>query len=36
VPLADKAAERVLSLPMSPWLSSADQDVVVEAVAAAL
>jgi len=36
VPNADRAAERVLSLPMSPWLSRADQDVVVEAVAAAL
>jgi len=30
VPNAVKAAERVLSLPMSPWLTKADQDSVVE------
>lgn len=34
VPNADKAAARVLSLPMSPWLTRADQDAVVAAVRA--
>ena len=32
-PIAQAASERVLSLPMHPWLSEADQDRVVEAVA---
>ena len=30
VPVADAASKRVLSLPMSPWLSAEDQDAVVE------
>jgi UDP-2-acetamido-2-deoxy-ribo-hexuluronate aminotransferase len=36
VPTATAAAERVLSLPMSPWLTRTDQDAVVEQVGAAL
>jgi len=36
VPRASAAAERVLSLPMSPWLSREDQDRVVESVKTAL
>ena len=32
-PLAQAASERVLSLPMHPWLSDADQDRVVSALA---
>jgi UDP-2-acetamido-2-deoxy-ribo-hexuluronate aminotransferase len=36
VPNAAEAAERVLSLPMSPWLTKADQDRVVERVGAVL
>ena len=36
VPKATAAAERVLSLPMSPWLTRTDQDAVVEGVKAAL
>lgn len=36
VPNADRAAERVLSLPMSPWLTRADQDAVVDATRAGL
>jgi len=36
VPNATEAARRVLSLPMSPWLTPADQDLVVERVRAAL
>jgi UDP-2-acetamido-2-deoxy-ribo-hexuluronate aminotransferase len=31
VPHANAAAKRVLSLPMSPWLSSEDQDKIVSA-----
>jgi len=31
-PVADAAAERVMSLPMSPWLSREDQDRVAEAL----
>jgi UDP-2-acetamido-2-deoxy-ribo-hexuluronate aminotransferase len=34
-PVAQRASERVLSLPMHPYLSDADQDRVVAAVAAA-
>ncbi len=36
VPRADAAAARVLSLPMSPWLSVSDQDRVVAALQAAV
>ncbi|MCB1874718.1 MAG: DegT/DnrJ/EryC1/StrS family aminotransferase [Chromatiales bacterium] len=32
VPHAEAAAERVISLPMSPWLTQDDQDRVIEAV----
>ena len=35
-PLALAASERVISLPMHPWLSDADQDRVVSALAGAL
>jgi UDP-2-acetamido-2-deoxy-ribo-hexuluronate aminotransferase len=35
-PLAQRASERVMSLPMHPYLSEHDQDQVVAAVAAAL
>jgi len=35
VPSATAAAERVLSLPMSPWLTESDQDAVIEQVRAA-
>jgi len=35
-PLALAASERVLSLPMHPWLSEADQDRVVSALASVL
>jgi UDP-2-acetamido-2-deoxy-ribo-hexuluronate aminotransferase len=31
-PLAQAASERVMSLPMHPWLSAADQDLVVDAL----
>ncbi len=36
VPVSDVTAERVMSLPMHPYLSEADQDAVVSAVRAAL
>lgn len=36
VPVSDATAERVMSLPMHPYLSEADQDAVVAAVKAAL
>jgi UDP-2-acetamido-2-deoxy-ribo-hexuluronate aminotransferase len=36
VPTADAASERVMSLPMSPWLTKEDQDLVVESLRAAL
>lgn len=36
VPAADAAAERVLSLPMHPYLSEEDQDAVVDALRAAV
>jgi UDP-2-acetamido-2-deoxy-ribo-hexuluronate aminotransferase len=36
VPNATEVARRVLSLPMSPWLNPADQNLVVERVRAAL
>ena len=35
-PLAQAASERVISLPMHPWLSDADQDLVVNALLSAL
>jgi UDP-2-acetamido-2-deoxy-ribo-hexuluronate aminotransferase len=35
-PLAQRASERVLSLPMHPYLSDSDQDAVVAALAASL
>nr|WP_279512405.1 DegT/DnrJ/EryC1/StrS family aminotransferase [Candidatus Thiosymbion oneisti] len=35
VPNATAAARRVLSLPMSPWLTESDQDAVIEQVRAA-
>ena len=35
-PLAQAASERVLSLPMHPWLSDDDQDRVVDALVSAL
>jgi UDP-2-acetamido-2-deoxy-ribo-hexuluronate aminotransferase len=35
-PLAQRASERVMSLPMHPYLSEHDQDQVVAAVAAVL
>ena len=35
-PLAQRASERVMSLPMHPYLSAQDQDQVVDAVTAAL
>lgn len=35
-PLAERAASRVLSLPFSPWLSAAQQDTVLHALAQAL
>ena len=34
--LAQAASERVMSLPMHPWLSDADQDQVVNALVSAL
>lgn len=36
VPNATRISRRVLSLPMSPWLTTADQDLVVEKVRASL
>ena len=36
VPIADSAAERVVSLPMHPYLSDGDQDSIVGALLAAL
>ena len=35
-PIAQAASERVLSLPMHPWLSDADQDRVVDGLVSAL
>ena len=36
MPIAKLASERVLSLPMHPWLSENDQDLVVQTLASAL
>ena len=36
VPVADTASKRVISLPMSPWLKMAEQNVVIEKLKAAL
>lgn len=35
-PLAQADSERVMSLPMHPWLSDADQDQVVDVLVRAL
>ena len=36
MPVAQKASERVMSLPMHPWLSDEDQDLVVNALVTAI
>jgi UDP-2-acetamido-2-deoxy-ribo-hexuluronate aminotransferase len=36
LPVAEKAANEVLSLPMHPWLTEKEQDLVVNAVKEAL
>ena len=35
-PLAQSASERVISLPMHPWLSDEDQDLVVNSLVSAI